>query len=151
MVIMFGCGFLAGGELVYRYEPARAHAQELQLIDAPKLPPLVTALQFPPKHGTFAILPLGAIDGDTIKFAFLIEERGRLAGINARELHEPGGPEAKAFLAKTLPSGPVQATIGPDKYGRVLVDIVLPDGKKLSAYMVERGFAKTWDGQGVKP
>lgn len=113
--------------------------------------------EFPPKRGVYWILPVSAIDGDTIHFYWLIPDRGRLAGINAPELHSLNQAEmkaaeaAKAFLGSKLPLKPVAARVGPDKYGRVLVDIQMGDGKTLGDLMIESGNAKRWDGQGPKP
>lgn len=123
-------------------------AVAIAIADKPK------ALQFPPRDGTHLILCDRAIDGDTIVFYWLIEDRGRLWGINAPELHgddTAAGAAARLYLGSKLPLKPVKAHVGREKYGRALVDIILDDGQSLSKMMVEAGHAKTWDGKGARP
>lgn len=120
--------------------------------------PLPAALTFPPEAGDVLALPLRVIDGDTIEFAVLVRQTGRLAGINAPEVHSPdpkekaAGLAAKAYLAKILPDRPCRATIkGREKYGRALVVIETADGKNLSQMMLDAGQAKPYDGKGPRP
>ncbi len=78
----------------------------------------------------------------------------RLGGCNARELHEPGGIEARDNLAALLPMGTMVSirTVKPDKYERRYdADIVLPDGRGLVPLLIAEGWAAFWDGTGAKP
>lgn len=74
--------------------------------------------------------------------------------INARELSQPGGPEARDHLASILTPGSVWplVTFSWDKYGdRVDGDILLPDGSSLSQLLVDRQWAASYDGTGTAP
>jgi endonuclease YncB( thermonuclease family) len=68
--------------------------------------------------------------------------RFRCSEINAPELHDPGGVEARDFAAQLVPPGeyPCWST-GLDNYGRPLIDIILPNGELFSQAMVESGHA----------
>ena len=99
-------------------------------------------------------------DGDTI-YADLDQGLGiwnrniglRLAGINARELSEPGGKEARDVVAAMLPVGTVVdiVSLGWDKFaGRIDADVTLFDGRNLGAVLVEKQWAATWDGKGSR-
>jgi hypothetical protein len=110
-----------------------------------------SALQFPPREGWHLILPVEAIDGDTVRFFWLISDVGRLNGINATELKTPGGPEAKAFLQKMLPGTPCKVKVlGREKYGRALIDLFIED-VSVSKKLIQAGHAKPWDGKGARP
>lgn len=78
----------------------------------------------------------------------------RLAGCNARELAQPGGPEARDNLAALLPPG-TQITVTVvhgDKYGsRRDAHIQLPDGSDLVQRLVAEGWVAAWDGIGGRP
>jgi len=86
----------------------------------------------------------------------------RLFGCNARELTEPGGPEARDALVGLLLDaganvgtghrGVILTSVKPDKYGgRWLARVTLPDGSDLVAGLVADGWAAPWDGKGAKP
>lgn len=78
----------------------------------------------------------------------------RLAGCNARELGQPGGPEAHRYLAALLPVGTkvTVAVVGTDKYGtRRDAHITLPDGTDLVATLAASGWVALWNGRGTKP
>lgn len=104
-------------------------------------------------------------DGDTIE---VIVDRGffdylgstahpipiRILGINARELNEPGGPEAQANLAALLPVGSpvVLASSKPDKYApRWDAAIQTPTIPDLATALIAGQWAAAWDGTGTKP
>jgi micrococcal nuclease len=111
-------------------------------------------LDLRPKEGTYLILPVRAIDGDTIEFYWLATDRGRLLGINAPELHGDSriaGEAAKLFLSSKLPTRPIPARVGVEKYGRTLLDVILDDGSTLGQVMIKGGHAKPWDGTGARP
>ena len=67
-----------------------------------------------------------AIDGDTLRCG---AERIRLRAIHAPELHEPGGPEARARLERMLSSGADLGIVrrGTDRFGRTRADIYIDD------------------------
>jgi endonuclease YncB( thermonuclease family) len=102
------------------------------------------------------------VDGDTLHVTALIfptprqsiELDVRLAGVNAREHSEPGGPEAAAHLAQLI--GPLPAAVQLDvvkldKYGRLLALVTTPAGVDVAHRMVTDGYAAPWDGNGKKP
>lgn len=62
----------------------------------------------------------------------------RVEGINALELKERFGGEAKAFAEGLLPVGSQVVLIARrrEKYGRFLAHITLPDGSDFSAHML---------------
>lgn len=67
--------------------------------------------------------------------------RFRIAHINAPELKTPEGPLAKAYAEEIAPPGTYPAaTFKPDEYGRLLVDLLLPDGL-FSEQMLAAGHA----------
>lgn len=86
------------------------------------------------------------IDGDTmvchIRITPTDEQHGvsvRVDGINALELKEAFGMEAKAFAEKRLPAGTAVTLVARDhreKYGRFLARIVLADGTDFGAVML---------------
>lgn len=101
------------------------------------------------------------IDGDTVDVdidvgwdVWVRNQSLRLAGCNAREHSQAGGPEAAANLAQLLPAG-TQVTltsIKPDKFGgRYDAVIKLPDGRDLTLLLIAQQWAAAWNGQGVKP
>jgi endonuclease YncB( thermonuclease family) len=115
-----------------------------------------------------AVEVVRVIDGDTfvcdVDLGFYVRARMscRLAGINAPEHDEPGGPEARAALAELLRRGFVTvASIGVDKFaGRFDAQVIVtgplrPDRTfpawDVGATLVEQGLAVTWDGKGRKP
>lgn len=100
------------------------------------------------------------IDGDTVVmdidlgFSIVLHQSVRLLGLNAREHDMPGGPEATANLETLLPAGQAVtlSTMKPDKYGsRYDADVTLPDGRDLSALLIQDGWAAPWTGAGTKP
>ncbi len=107
---------------------------------------------------------LSVHDGDTVRVRLShgfsgVESRVllRLAGINCRELAEPGGRESRGHLVELLPPGTGYAVSGirPDKYsGRVdavLWSPLLSDVLSVADRMVLDGYAAPWDGTGPRP
>jgi endonuclease YncB( thermonuclease family) len=141
ITLILGCYMLGLG--------VSSSAQKPEKMPPPQ--PVAKMTEFPPKKGVHLVILLKAIDGDTVDFAWLVPDRGRLAGINAPELHDPGGADARMFLGNNLPAKPVAVEVGPDKYGRVLMNVYLENGKTLSDVMVEGKHAKRWDGRGERP
>jgi micrococcal nuclease len=100
------------------------------------------------------------LDGDTVLldvdlgFYVTVRQSCRLMGINARELHDIGGPEARDHLLGLLP---VKASVNlesvkPDKFaGRFDGLIFVLPGVSVNQFMVKDGYAATWDGTGTRP
>lgn len=101
------------------------------------------------------------VDGDTLIVSVSLgfntwrhNQAIRLAGCNARELHEPGGQEARAHLVSFLPVGTevLIASVKTDKYGqRYDATVTLPDGVDLVGALLAEGWVTPWDGRGNKP
>lgn len=101
------------------------------------------------------------IDGDTVKlnvdlgFSIFTQQSCRLAGINTRELSEPGGPQAAEHLAALLavPGELTVRSVKPDKFaGRFDGEIWI--GKQVESVnyqMIRDGYAVPWSGLGPKP
>lgn len=100
-------------------------------------------------------------DGDTFtvsldlgRHIWVLAAKHRLNGCNARELAQPGGPEAHANLAALLPIGAVVTlrSLKPYKYGdEYMADITLPDGRDLVSLLIADNWLAPWDGTGSKP
>jgi endonuclease YncB( thermonuclease family) len=104
------------------------------------------------------------IDGDTVVvdvdlgFYVTVRMSCRLSGINANELNEPGGQEAKSFLFALLASAnSVKVmSIHADKFaGRFDAIMVAsyPNGDAINIndMMANSGYAVVWDGRGTRP
>lgn len=114
-------------------------------------PPIV----FPPEQGEHAVYVLEVLDGDTVKVCFLVEQSVRVLGINAPEVHGPQRPQGlktKARMAELLPAGSVVRAVlhGREKYGRLLAELVGPQGSA-SQVLLREGLAAPWDGLGARP
>ncbi len=82
-------------------------------------------------------------DGDTIEVvAGGAAVRVRLEGIDAPELDQPFGVDAKVFVQRYA-GGQVVTVLekGRDRYGRTLGDVILPNGDHLNRRLVEEGLA----------
>lgn len=99
-------------------------------------------------------------DGDTVMgrldlgFHVTMAAACRLAGINAIELAQPGGTEARDYLASLIPAGArlSVSSVKADKYeGRFDGLLWLPSGATASQQMIDTGYAVAWNGQGKKP
>lgn len=91
----------------------------------------------------FAGRVVGVTDGDTIKV--LREGRAetvRLQGVDAPEKRQAYGERARRFVADLAFDRPVvvRAT-GRDRNGRLLGEVVLPDGRSLNQELVRAGYA----------
>ncbi len=120
----------------------------------------------PKDNGVRSFMFERVVDGDTIGgrlklgSGFQWEALCRLAGINARERHQPGGTEARDYLTTLMfevlwerrtPELTV-AALHVDKYGgRFDALVYLPNGKVLNDQLVMDGYAIPWDGQGGRP
>lgn len=99
-------------------------------------------------------------DGDTVEvtaslgFDVWRNVSVRLSGINAIELAQPGGKDARDHLIGLMPVGSVVTltSLSYDKYGgRVDGTLGLSGGRDASAVMVADGFAAAWNGKGPRP
>ena len=75
--------------------------------------------------------------------------RCRLVGIDAPELRRdsPRGAAARDALAALTTSARLRAwSFGVDKYGRLLVQLELPDTRSVSQVMIESGHARPYAG-----
>jgi len=93
-------------------------------------------------------------DGDTLivhRYAapglIIHGERVRVEGINAPELHEASGTKARDFAADKAPPGTLVWLVAknPDKYGRFLAKVFLPDGSNFSDLMIAAGYARSYE------
>jgi endonuclease YncB( thermonuclease family) len=88
----------------------------------------------------------------------------RLHGIQAPELSDEGGQEARLHLEGLLATHRDALTIltvkkawykfgdeRTEKYGRFMVEVRLPDGTDVNGQMVADGHAVSWDGRGPRP
>lgn len=114
----------------------------------------------------FSARILSWIDGDTVDldvdvgFRFHTFERFRILGINCPETHSANSLEKDAGLAalsfaRTV--APIGASVklrthkNPDKYGRWLAEIQLPDGSDFASLMINSGHARPYDGGTREP
>lgn len=95
------------------------------------------------------------VDGDTVKLdidlgfnMWVLDESFRLAHIDAPEMSTEQGKAARVFLISALSPITVLSlnSLGQDKYGRWLAEIVMPDGSKLHDLMIAAGHAKPYEG-----
>jgi micrococcal nuclease len=79
------------------------------------------------------------IDGDTIRIK---QQSIRLWGIDAPELDEPGGLDAKYMLETIISYNKVTCKpVGARSHKRIVATCVLPSGENIAATLVQRGFA----------
>lgn len=100
-------------------------------------------------------------DGDTVRADVSLgfdtwrhEQAFRLLSVNAIELRDPGGQEARANLLALLTATPgvILSSVKPDKYGgRYDAHITLPDGVDVSELLIRSGWAAPWTGRGARP
>lgn len=102
-------------------------------------------------------------DGDTITVTVdlgwnvsMQRDHVRVAGISARELSMPGGPEARDYVQGLLPLGTrvVVRSVKVDQdpadvmsFDRYVLYVQLADGRDLGAVVIAAGFAVPWDGK----
>jgi len=101
------------------------------------------------------------LDGDTLRidvdlgFGIVMHKmKVRLNRINSAEKNTPAGIRAKLALSEAaLGRRCVIRTLKDktEKYGRYLGEVVPEGGENLSDYMVSKGLAVLWDGQGARP
>ena len=90
-----------------------------------------------------------AIDGDTVRFWWLLPDKGRLLGIDAPEMSAPEGRQARDYLTALLtPTIPTSIEVhGKDKYGRTLLILHDPQGRNLNQKMLEAKQARPYPGR----
>jgi endonuclease YncB( thermonuclease family) len=86
---------------------------------------------------------VGIADGDTITVLRNREPvRVRLNGIDAPEKAQPFATRAKEFTSSLAFGKVVTARVKDrDRYGRLVADVILPDGRNLNHELVRAGFA----------
>ena len=86
---------------------------------------------------------VGVTDGDTIKVLRANHpETVRLLGVDAPEKRQAYGDRAKRFTADLVFDRTVTVrTTGRDRNGRLLGEVVLPDGRSLNQELVRAGYA----------
>ena len=92
------------------------------------------------------------VDGDTLwteidcGFDIWVRQKLRLRGIDAPELSREEGMLVREWVERRIGEEPrVRVrTERPDKYGRYLADVFLPDGGFLNGELVARGAAVAW-------
>lgn len=96
---------------------------------------------------------LRTIDGDTYEcdvdlgFHIHVQEKFRLARINAPELSTTDGKNVKAYVMDLLTQHGSTVTLKvshQDKYGRWLAELILRDGTNLNDYLLEHNMAKLY-------
>ncbi len=82
-------------------------------------------------------------DGDTIHVSVDRKvEKLRLHGIDAPEIGQVFGTEARSFARKLIEGQKLTVErISSDRYGRTLAIVRFPDGRTLNAEMVRQGYA----------
>ena len=104
---------------------------------------LATWLVGPAVAGEFKGRVVGVTDGDTI--TVLHDNRAetvRLVGVDAPEKRQPYGDRARRFAADLAFDHTVTVvTTGRDRNGRVLGEVLLPDGRSLNQELVRAGYA----------
>ena len=96
-----------------------------------------------PAHRDRHVVVIDSVtDGDTIR-ATPIEEPIRLWGIDAPEMDQTGGPEARSYLTSLLrPGMPMYISeIGTDQDGNMLAEITFESGLNVNYRMVMSGWA----------
>ncbi len=86
---------------------------------------------------------VGVTDGDTLTvLRARHSERIRLQGVDAPEKRQAYGDRARRFTADLAVDRTVTVqTTGRDRNGRLLAEVVLPDGRSLNQELVRAGYA----------
>jgi endonuclease YncB( thermonuclease family) len=84
---------------------------------------------------------LPGYEGRAVGLEMVVQEMIRVVLVNAAELDAPGGRAARdavrAWFAREVDPTNVPLLLkGRDKYKRLLADVVLPDGRKLSQFIL---------------
>lgn len=103
---------------------------------------------------TYAAVVERVVDGDTfdvdldLGMHVHVKARLRLEHIDAPEMKTPEGQAARAAVEAKMPVGTAVtvATQKPDKYGRALATVQLPNGTDLASWMLAGGFGHGYEG-----
>lgn len=116
--------------------PPRREKKKAQTFRGRSVSPLVADSDFKGRV-------VGVVDGDTLDV--LVEKRSvrvRLSGIDCPEKSQPFGMRAKQAAAALCFGSSV--TVHPkdkDRYGRLVAEVILADGRNLNREMVRQGYA----------
>ncbi len=93
--------------------------------------------------GSFHGQVVGVVDGDTIDVMREgVAVRIRLDGIDCPEKKQAYGTRAKQFTSRLAFGKEVRILDkGPDRYGRTIGEVILPDGTSLNKHLVAEGYA----------
>lgn len=97
----------------------------------------------PSAFGDFSGKVVGVSDGDTIS----VMRKGRAAkvrlfGIDCPEKHQDFGARAKQFTSELVFDQTVQVKVkDTDRYGRLVAEVLLPDGRSLNEALLSAGLA----------
>lgn len=96
-----------------------------------------------PARGDFVGKVVRVSDGDTIEVLRAGRAvRVRLQGIDCPESRQAYGTRAKQFTASLAFGKTVAVQVhGTDQYGRILGEVILPDGRSLNRELVRSGYA----------
>lgn len=103
---------------------------------------------------TYAATVQKVIDGDTIDLDLDLgmrihsHTRIRVAHIDTPEVNTQRGRDVRDLVRDLLPVGAqvVVTTQKPDKFGRALADVQLPDGQDLATLLLQGGHAVEYEG-----
>ena len=110
------------------------------------------ALEFPPRSGTWEVLPVRIIDGDTFELRWLVKDVARLNRLNCPEKNTEAGVAAQRFLESKLWIQRTRVVSkGRDKFGRALLEVYTEKGENLTDLIVKSGHGHYWDGKGPRP
>lgn len=96
------------------------------------------------------------VDGDTLVaradlgWRISLETYVRLSGVDAPERGTDAGTAATSYLGGLLPAGTRVTLVShrllgvSDNYGRILASVMLPDGRDVSALLLETGHAQVY-------
>src|SRR5688572_6548775 len=103
-------------------------------------------VELPPTRGEFDVIALRVIDGDTFDFGFIIPRRARLARVQAPEMKEEAGQQAKEALASKVQEGKRYriALLGPDKCDRQLVEVFDENGQSINQWLLDEKIVNPW-------
>ncbi len=96
-----------------------------------------------PARGDFVGKVVGVSDGDTIEVMRAGRAvRVRLEGVDCPESRQAYGTRAKQFTSELVFGKTVSVQVrGTDQYGRILGEVILPDGRSLNRELVQNGYA----------
>ena len=103
-------------------------------------------------------------DGDTATFVFIPFRGGdphcfscRFLGYDSPEIKSKDSAEKEAatkardYLSSLILHKIIDLELNDfDKYGRILVNVYLPDGKHINSHMLEMGYGRPYQGTGLK-